>query len=166
MPFIQIQFRRGTGAQWAADNPLLAAGELGLESDTKLFKIGDGSTLWNLLPYGGLKGDTGATGYTGYTGATGFGATGPTGTPGDLFNTSTTSAVTPTPVVGGSQSLTVGTQLSYIPGNSVVVVDSSDSSNRFEGTVTSYTKSSGALSIGSITNISGSFRHYCRGPGG
>jgi len=76
MPFIQIQFRRGTAAEWAADNPVLAVAEMGIETDTNKFKIGNGTTAWNALPYGGLEGPTG---FTGYTGATGLGATGVTG---------------------------------------------------------------------------------------
>lgn len=55
MPFIQLQFRRGTAAEWLADDPVLAEGELGLETDTKYYKIGDGVTVWSLLPYGGLN---------------------------------------------------------------------------------------------------------------
>jgi hypothetical protein len=31
-------------------------GELGLETDTKLYKVGDGATPWNTLAYGGLNG--------------------------------------------------------------------------------------------------------------
>ena len=56
-----IQFRRGVAAEWAAVNPILAEGELGTELDTNLFKIGDGVTAWDVLPYAqrGLKGDTG-----------------------------------------------------------------------------------------------------------
>jgi len=102
MPFVQLQFRRGTAAQWTADNPLLAVGEMGIESDTELFKIGDGVKRWILLPYGGLRGPTG---YTGGTGATGYGATGPsgvTGMAGDKYLSATTTAITPTPTQGGS----------------------------------------------------------------
>lgn len=47
----QIQVRRGTAASWASTNPTLAAGEWGYETDTKLYKIGDGSTVWNSLVY-------------------------------------------------------------------------------------------------------------------
>lgn len=45
--------RRGTAAEWAAANPILASGEIGFETDTKLMKMGDGVTAWNdlLLPY-------------------------------------------------------------------------------------------------------------------
>lgn len=64
----QFQFRRDTAANWTSGNPILLAGEMGIESDTKKFKIGDGTTAWNSLPYGGIKGDAGATGATGAAG--------------------------------------------------------------------------------------------------
>ena len=47
----QIQFRRDTAANWTSTNPTLAAGELGFETDTGLFKIGNGSTAWTSLTY-------------------------------------------------------------------------------------------------------------------
>ena len=81
-----MQFRRGTAAQWTAANPTLYSGELGLETDTNQFKIGDGTTAWNSLSYGGLIGPTGpqaATGPTGPQGTTGpTGIQGPTGVTG------------------------------------------------------------------------------------
>lgn len=46
-----IQERRDTAAQWTTVNPTLAAGEHGLETDTRLEKIGDGVTAWTALPY-------------------------------------------------------------------------------------------------------------------
>lgn len=48
-----MQIRRGLAAAWASANPLLIAGELGFVTDagTTAFKIGDGTTLWNSLPY-------------------------------------------------------------------------------------------------------------------
>jgi hypothetical protein len=52
----QIQFRRGTAAQWTTANPVLAVGEFGLETDTGQFKVGNGSTVWASLAYGGLVG--------------------------------------------------------------------------------------------------------------
>ena len=51
MPFIQFQFRRGTGAEWSAANTVLAPGEMGIDTDTYRFKIGDGTTAWNNLTY-------------------------------------------------------------------------------------------------------------------
>lgn len=53
---VQIQFRRGSAASWTAANPILADGEMGVESDTDQFKIGDGLTAWTSLGYGGLTG--------------------------------------------------------------------------------------------------------------
>jgi hypothetical protein len=52
MPAITtIRLRRGTAAQWTSANPILAAGEMGLESDTQRSKFGDGTSTWTALPY-------------------------------------------------------------------------------------------------------------------
>lgn len=48
---VQIQQRGDTAAAWTAANPVLAAREVGWETDTLRSKIGDGSTAWNSLPY-------------------------------------------------------------------------------------------------------------------
>ena len=40
----RMQQRRGTAAQWTGANPTLAAGEIGYETDTGKFKIGNGSS--------------------------------------------------------------------------------------------------------------------------
>jgi hypothetical protein len=48
---VTIQFRRQTAALWTSNNPILNLGELGIETDTKKFKIGDGSTHWASLAY-------------------------------------------------------------------------------------------------------------------
>jgi hypothetical protein len=55
LPLIQIQLRRGTAASWATNNPVLAAGEEGHETDTGRRKVGDGETAWNDLAYFGLE---------------------------------------------------------------------------------------------------------------
>jgi hypothetical protein len=47
----RMQQRRGTASQWTTANPVLAAGEIGFETDTSKFKIGDGSSAWSTLPY-------------------------------------------------------------------------------------------------------------------
>lgn len=47
----RMQQRRGTAAQWTNANPVLAAGEIGFETDTNKFKIGDGSNQWSSLDY-------------------------------------------------------------------------------------------------------------------
>ena len=47
----KIVLRCDTAAQWALENPLLLPGEPGVETDTGRLKLGDGSALWNDLPY-------------------------------------------------------------------------------------------------------------------
>jgi hypothetical protein len=47
----RMQQRRGTAAQWTAANPILSAGEIGFETDTGQFKIGDGTTAWDDISY-------------------------------------------------------------------------------------------------------------------
>lgn len=47
----KILLRNDTKAQWATVNPVLGKGEVGIESDTRLFKFGDGVTAWNDLKY-------------------------------------------------------------------------------------------------------------------
>lgn len=44
-----IQVRRGTSAQWAAANPVLAEGEPGFDTTTGDFKVGNGATPWAML---------------------------------------------------------------------------------------------------------------------
>lgn len=48
---IQIQLRRDTAANWTAENPVLAEGEPGVETDTLHIKVGDGVTAWVSLAY-------------------------------------------------------------------------------------------------------------------
>ena len=53
---VQIQLRRDTAANWTSANPTLALGEFGMETDTMLYKIGDGATAWNSQSYAELAG--------------------------------------------------------------------------------------------------------------
>ncbi len=46
-----IQLRRGTAAQWADVDPILATGEPGYETDTARQRVGDGTKPWSALPY-------------------------------------------------------------------------------------------------------------------
>lgn len=53
----QMKQRRDTFANWAAENPVLLDGELGIVSDDpNLYKVGDGRTEWNNLPFRGFDG--------------------------------------------------------------------------------------------------------------
>lgn len=50
----RIQVRRDTAANWAAaPTTVLSSGEIGFESDTLQFKIGDGAAQWQNLEYAG-----------------------------------------------------------------------------------------------------------------
>jgi hypothetical protein len=72
---VRIQLRNDTAANWTDADPVLGVGELGLETDTVQFKIGDGVSSWTELEYG-ISGPTGPTGPSG-------GPTGPQGPQGD-----------------------------------------------------------------------------------
>lgn len=56
----KVQFRRGTSAEWTSSNPILLSGEMGLETDTRKFKIGNGTTIWTSLSYA-TQGEAGIT---------------------------------------------------------------------------------------------------------
>ena len=49
----KIIMRNDTAENWRTKNPILDKGEIGVESDTKKFKIGDNATAWNDLGYAG-----------------------------------------------------------------------------------------------------------------
>ena len=51
MATVRIQLRRGLSSEWTSVNPTLAAGEVGIETDTNTLKFGDGTTAWNSLDY-------------------------------------------------------------------------------------------------------------------
>ena len=54
MASLRILLRRDTAANWVANNPILLSGELGIETDTLKFKIGNGSR-WNAITSYALK---------------------------------------------------------------------------------------------------------------
>ena len=49
----KIIMRNDTAENWRIKNPILDKGEIGAESDTHKFKIGDNATAWNDLGYAG-----------------------------------------------------------------------------------------------------------------
>jgi len=51
MSHLKVTFRRDTSVVWRVHNPILLENELCRESDTGKWKIGDGKTPWNGLPY-------------------------------------------------------------------------------------------------------------------
>jgi predicted secreted protein len=48
---VRIVTRRKTAAEWTSSGETLLAGELGVETDTLKFKIGNGSAAWGSLAY-------------------------------------------------------------------------------------------------------------------
>ncbi len=80
----QFQLRGDTAANWTSVNPILLAREIAIETDllpNPLYKIGDGTTPWNMLPYGGLRGLPGIDGDDG-RGIVSIARTTGTGAPG------------------------------------------------------------------------------------
>jgi hypothetical protein len=133
----RLQNRRDTAANWTSNNPTLAAGEIGLETDTAKFKMGDGTTAWNSLAYAYTAGAAGATGPTGPVGATGpTGATGASGATG----------------AGGVEAVNPQTGTTY----TFVLTDKDDlvtASNASAQTYTIPLNSSVAFPTGSLVNI-------------
>ena len=76
----RIQLRRDSALGWSTNNPILASGEIGIElsptpAQIVLFKVGDGITAWNSLPYQNeaISGATlGANAFTGQQDAPSF----------------------------------------------------------------------------------------------
>jgi hypothetical protein len=99
----QFQFRRDISANWALANPVLLDGEMGIESNTNQFKIGNGVLTWNSLPYGGI-----------------VGAIGPQGIQGPAGTISATTRTSPT----ASASTVLTTLISYNLGAGEVVAGS------------------------------------------
>lgn len=46
-----LRQRRDTAANWTSNDPILEDGQMGFETDTGLFKFGNGTDEWSALPY-------------------------------------------------------------------------------------------------------------------
>lgn len=108
---VRIQFRRGTSTQWSQANPILAAGELGYETDGKTIKFGDGQNRWNNLPVAAagdiMKVKAGA-GLKYGASTTGYG-TSAAGDSGDVYLEIDSSVVLSSTVMDAKGDLLVGT---------------------------------------------------------
>jgi hypothetical protein len=160
----RLQNRRDTAANWTSNNPTLAAGEIGLETDTAKYKMGDGTTAWNSLAYAYTAGAAGATGPTGPIGATGptgvvgasgatgpIGVTGPTGPIGATGPTGATGASGATGA-GGVEAVNAQTGTTY----TFVLTDRDDLVTASNGSAQTYTiplNSSVAFPTGSLVNL-------------
>lgn len=101
-----IQNRRDTAANWTSVNPVLASGEIGFETDTNTFKIGDGVTAWSSLAYQNSTGTQGPPGPQGEPGAS-AGQIYYMDTAGGTYTGTTISgSITKTPVTGTKTTIT------------------------------------------------------------
>ena len=173
----RIQVRRGTLTQWNAaaatlGNGILYQGEIGYETDTGRFKIGDGSTAWATLNYGSVRSVTGVSGIiatTDSTGAVTISLNDPTIQVADItdfasgVNSLIDSAVS-TSIVAGS-----GVDIVYNSGNNTLTV----SSPLTAGSGISLSHSSGnyvvslsdpTIELSNITDLSSNARNFLLTP--
>jgi hypothetical protein len=137
-----FQMKRGVASEWATKNPILRDGEIGVISDTMQFVIGNGVSVFSLLPVfdnhnrvvqmiadaviGGVPGPPGPAGPTGATGAAG--ATGPQGPKGDKGDTGATGSTGPAGADGTDYTgpkITVATTAPSAPAVGDVWIDTS-----------------------------------------
>jgi hypothetical protein len=109
----RMQQRRGTALQWTTADPILNAGEMGWESDTNKFKIGDGINHWDDLDY--------------FLDAVALG-----GSIDDYV------PLTQKDAASGVASLDADKNV-YVPGSSIIIEGSSDNANETTLTVTNPT---------------------------
>ena len=65
---VRMQLRRDTATNWSLNNPVLLSGEIGIETDTLKFKIGNGSRWNNTTSYALKVGQPGGVATLGPTG--------------------------------------------------------------------------------------------------
>jgi hypothetical protein len=153
--------RRATASQWRVLNPILAYGDIGKESDTAKYKIGDGRSKWNSIPY--KSGGSIVTPPSG-GGSTGGGSTGGgvSTDPSDIVQDSTHRFVT-----DAEKALWNGREIG-VAGENLSSGDlcyfNTVDSKYYKCDATSETTSSGKLAlVDSDVNISNSFNFIMNG---
>jgi hypothetical protein len=114
----RIQLRRDSALGWSTNNPILASGEIGIElsptpAQIVLFKVGDGITAWNNLPYQNEVFSGATLGANTFTG---------TQTAPKVVATFVDKLLTVTPNAGNSNTVTIDTDL-----NTSFIVDNTSS---------------------------------------
>ncbi len=130
----RIQYRRDVASQWTSENPVLAVGEPGYETDTGNVKIGDGTTSWTSLGYSGGGGGGSGTVTSVDTGTNLSG--GPITTSGTItmaadltgVNSVTSANNTPLDIIAQGGTLTLQTDNS----NSAVISKGTESEGKLE----------------------------------
>jgi hypothetical protein len=151
---IQIQHRRGLASEWTSINPILAEGELGVETDTLKVKLGDGTHDWTHLPYF-------TQGAVGPANSISIGTV-ETGSTSSATITGTAPVQTLNLVLeqGDAATITAGTTTTVLPGVAAEVTNSGDSKNAVfdfkipRGTTTTIgtTTTGDVASVASVTN--------------
>ena len=149
MSRVPFQIAHDTAANWTSNNPTLLAGEIGFETNTNKFKIGDGSTAWTSLAYGGGSGGSGTVINVSVATANGFSGTVATAT--------TTPTITLTTSISGVlkgngtaiSAASAGTD--YVAPGGALGTPSSGTLTNCVGTATGLTSGALALNTGGIT---------------
>lgn len=126
------------------------AGDLGIQSRVPTSAYYGQSRNNNKNPCCGITGPTGPAGSL--SDATSRGPTGPTGATGPIFLSSSNLNLSKPPIEGESLSTTIGIDLAYMSGNTIVFYNTIGS---FEGIVSSYDHYTGSVGVARITNILG-----------
>jgi hypothetical protein len=148
--YVPMQQRRDVAANWTSGNPVLLSGEIGLETDTSKFKIGDGVTAWTSLSYfsGGGSGSISSV----------FGRTGTVvATSGDYTVSQVTGAApSASPTFTGTPAgptATPGTSTTQLATTAFVIANSAVAS--VFGRTGAVTAQSGDYSVGQVTGAAG-----------
>jgi hypothetical protein len=109
-PSTRVIVRSDSSSNWYAKNPILALGEIALESDTEKIKVGDGIRSWQSLPYLQAAGPTGDRGEDGVTGPA-----------GDAYSAEVISLEITIPYPRDEVLVQVASGLAYTPGQRIIV---------------------------------------------
>ena len=134
----KIQLRRDSSADWTTINPVLSEGEVGFETNTGKFKIGNGSTTWSGLDYFLDSSDLSA--YLTLSSASSTYLT--QASASTTYLTQTSASTTYQPKVGNVDN----TEIGYLDGVTSLIQTQIDSKiNRVDGSVTTATASASVV---------------------
>jgi len=162
-----IKLRRDTAANWASVNPVLASGEMGLDTTNDKIKIGNGSSTWSALPYAfdtptGVTTKANSAQSAAESTASGYVSTHAAlatshGVAGAIVGTSDTQTLTNKTIDGNSNTLTVlNAQTTAASANTASAIVARDASGNFSAnlvTVGTPTSASHAATKAYVDNV-------------
>jgi len=129
------------------------AGDLGIQNRVPTSAYYGQSRNNNKNPCCGITGPTGPAGTVSEVrSSTADGPTGPTGHTGAVFLSTANLNLSKTPIEGDSLTTTIGIDLGYMSGNTILFYNTIGS---FEGIVSSYDPHKGSIGVARLTNILG-----------